>query len=295
MGHQGAQQHALYRRAAERHWGALPAHVHDGHALHACMVHGPSGVFFCCMYAAATTALGHSRCEVARILSSCAVPLCLQKLVRKRVLGSGPYGALRASYSSDGQAIVTLFKVGVCRLLGTDWGADRGGDDNGRRACLCCVHNDARGPACRLQDGSFYVWASGTFALLRSFTLPVAPALRVLQSTFVSSPDGQLVVAGGANVPLLYVYSAISGALLHTVVLPSPPSLSSLQQQQQEQQHAGAGGDDEALALGSALVGVQQLQFLEDSATVAGASTARHLQAAVCCWPHVLQERVALC
>ena len=58
----------------------------------------------------------------------------------------------------------------------------------------------------RMQDGSFYVWSVRNFALVRSFTLPSAPQLRPLQQTFAVSPDGQLLVAGGAGLPVLLVY-----------------------------------------------------------------------------------------
>lgn len=125
-----------------------------------------------------------------------------------------------------------------------------------------------------LQDGSFYVWAAGSFALLRSFTLPVAPALRTLQSTFALSPDGQLLVSGASGVPLLFVYSAISGALLHAVVLPAPDTAAAAAGGVQLQQSGAAGSKRQEplppLELGASLAGAQQLQFLEDAVTVAG-------------------------
>ena len=37
--------------------------------------------------------------------------LALQKLHRKRILGSGPYGALQAAFTPDDESIVTQFKV----------------------------------------------------------------------------------------------------------------------------------------------------------------------------------------
>eukprot|EP00198_Chlamydomonas_reinhardtii_P012485 XP_001701822.1 centriole proteome protein [Chlamydomonas reinhardtii] len=179
----------------------------------------------------------------------------LQKLRRKRVLGSGPYGAVQASYTPDGLAIVTQFK-----------------------------------------DGSFYVWAAGNFTLLRSFTLPLGPALRPAQSAFALSPDGQWLVACGAGLPLLLLYSIIGGELLYGVGLPAPPT--ALDQAAAGQAadaaaaaaaaaegHAGAAqlppaghleGPAAATALAATLpmaVGATQVRFLPDSATVAALLT----------------------
>ena len=44
-----------------------------------------------------------------------------QKLHRKRVLGSGPYGALRASYTPDDECLVTQFKVGEGAKAAVIW------------------------------------------------------------------------------------------------------------------------------------------------------------------------------
>ncbi|PNW86118.1 hypothetical protein CHLRE_02g074000v5 [Chlamydomonas reinhardtii] len=179
----------------------------------------------------------------------------IKKLRRKRVLGSGPYGAVQASYTPDGLAIVTQFK-----------------------------------------DGSFYVWAAGNFTLLRSFTLPLGPALRPAQSAFALSPDGQWLVACGAGLPLLLLYSIIGGELLYGVGLPAPPT--ALDQAAAGQAadaaaaaaaaaegHAGAAqlppaghleGPAAATALAATLpmaVGATQVRFLPDSATVAALLT----------------------
>ncbi|GLC56049.1 hypothetical protein PLESTB_001059000 [Pleodorina starrii] len=182
----------------------------------------------------------------------------LKKLRRKRVLGSGPYGALQASYTPDGQAVVTHFK-----------------------------------------DGSFYVWSVGNFALLRSFTLPVAPALRPAQASFCLSPDGQLLVACGPSLPVLLVYSVIGGALRYGVGLPAAPSQLDVGVDAAAAAAAGAAAaaaaaaeaaagavalpppgmeprSAAAAALASKLpmaVGVQQAVFLPDSATVAAMLT----------------------
>ncbi|KAG2425932.1 hypothetical protein HXX76_013306 [Chlamydomonas incerta] len=178
----------------------------------------------------------------------------VKKLRRKRVLGSGPYGAVQARYTPDGLAIVTQFK-----------------------------------------DGSFYFWTAGNFTLLRSFTLPMGPALRPAQSAFALSPDGQWLVACGAGLPLLLLYSVIGGELLHGVGLPAPPT--ALDQAVADQAagavaaaaaaegRAGAAqlppvgrleGAAAAAALAATLpmgVGATQVRFLPDSATVAALLT----------------------
>lgn len=147
-----------------------------------------------------------------------------------------------------------------------------------------------------LQDGSFYVWAAGNFTLLRSFTLPLGPALRPAQSAFALSPDGQWLVACGAGLPLLLLYSIIGGELLYGVGLPAPPT--ALDQAAAGQAadaaaaaaaaaegHAGAAqlppaghleGPAAATALAATLpmaVGATQVRFLPDSATVAALLT----------------------
>ncbi|KAG2434986.1 hypothetical protein HYH02_011985 [Chlamydomonas schloesseri] len=179
----------------------------------------------------------------------------VKKLRRKRVLGSGPYGAVQAAYTPDGVAIVTQFK-----------------------------------------DGSFYVWTAGNFALLRSFTLPLGPALRPAQSAFALSPDGQWLVACGTNLPVLLLYSVIGGELLHGVGLPALPTTldQAVAGQAVEtvaaaavaaEAQAGAAqlpppGRQEGTAAAAALaatlpmaVGATQVRFLPDSATVAALLT----------------------
>ncbi|GLI62439.1 hypothetical protein VaNZ11_005060, partial [Volvox africanus] len=171
----------------------------------------------------------------------------LKKLRRKRVLGSGPYGALQASYTADGLAVVTHFK-----------------------------------------DGSFYIWSVGNFALVRSFTLPVAPSLRPLQTAFCLSPDGHLLVSCGPTLPVLLVYSVIGGTLRYGVGLPAPPAQLDVDTATAAAEGGAAGAavlpsvdaedprSQSAAALAAKLpmsVGVQQVEFLPDSATVAAMMT----------------------
>lgn len=85
------------------------------------------------------------------------------------------------------------------------------------------------------------MWSIAAFKLTRSFTLPTAHMLRSLQQTFALSPDGQLLVSGGAS-PLLFVFNVVAGAFLYALRLPDSP-----------------GG-----------TGTQQLHFLPDSSTLAG-------------------------
>jgi hypothetical protein len=75
-------------------------------------------------------------------------------LRRKRALGGGPYGALQASWTSDGTGVVVLFRDGSLH----SW---------------ACADN-AGGPA--------PLW---------SMTLPTAAALRPQQCAFALSPDGE--------------------------------------------------------------------------------------------------------
>ena len=57
--------------------------------------------------------------------------LALQKLHRKRILGSGPYGALQAAFTPDDESIVTQFKV-------CDYEGSRGGS-LGKRGVPTCM------------------------------------------------------------------------------------------------------------------------------------------------------------
>ncbi|MEW5298376.1 MAG: hypothetical protein WDW36_001506 [Sanguina aurantia] len=83
----------------------------------------------------------------------------IKTLTRKRVLGSGPYGARQAVFSPDEQSIMAAFKDGSFYAWST------------------------RG--------------IGTTAPLHSFTLPVAPAARTLQQCLALSADGELMVGSG--------------------------------------------------------------------------------------------------
>ncbi|EFJ44153.1 hypothetical protein VOLCADRAFT_95633 [Volvox carteri f. nagariensis] len=246
----------------------------------------------------------------------------IQKLRRKRVLGSGPYGALQASYTADGQAIVTQFKVqrSMWGRLGIEqqkqaksetlspgqiWGGGCGRECDGGQEDARFSMRAAR--AVRepesLTDGSFFIWSVGNFALVRSFTLPVAPPLRPLQTTFCLSPDGQLLVSCGPTLPVLLVYSVIGGFLRYGIGLPAPPSQLDTGRGVGEgaagaaAATAGAAAAKEAAAGAAALpalgadgtglpaaaaalaaklsmaIGVRQVAFLPDSATVAAMLT----------------------
>ena len=92
-----------------------------------------------------------------------------------------------------------------------------------------------------LQDDSFWLWDAATLTLQRKISQPIpGPAQPACRCSAVS-PDGQLLVAGGAA-PLLFVWSLPTGQLLHAVHLP----------------------------LTEGVFGTVQLQFLPDNTTVAG-------------------------
>lgn len=107
--------------------------------------------------------------------------LSTQKLQRSRSLAGGPHGALLAVFTADEQHIVAGFR-----------------------------------------DGSFHMWAADTGAAIRSFmappsVLPEGVAGHYLlcsqglgMATFAVSRDSQLLVAGGAHLPVLLVFSLVS-------------------------------------------------------------------------------------
>ncbi len=135
-----------------------------------------------------------------------------------------------------------------------------------------------------VQDGSFYVWSAGSFALLRSFTLPVAPTLRPAQTTYALSPNGQLLVSAGPTLPVLLLYNIIAGQLLYGVGLPARPTGTDVlagvavmdDESPEEAAAAAALGVSGSTALATVMpmsVGVVQVQFLPDSCTVAALLT----------------------
>lgn len=159
-----------------------------------------------------------SNCLHVSSLPALPVPMCaLQKLQRKRVLGSGPYGAVKGAYSADKQEIITAFKVRPVTPTFTAQQASMHICWTRVHACVC------------MQDGSFFVWSAKAFKLARSFTLPVAHMLRSMQQTFALSPDGQLLVSGGSS-PLLLVFNVVSGIFLYALRLPGVPSGTGAQQ-----------------------------------------------------------------
>lgn len=139
------------------------------------------------------------------------------------------------------------------------------------------------------QDGSFYVWSAGSFVLLRSFTLPVAPTLRPAQTTYTLSPNGQLLVSAGPTLPVLLVYNIIAGQLLYGVGLPARPTGTDMlagvavvdDEAPGEAAAAAALGVSGSAGLAAFMpmsVGVVQVQFLPDSSTVAALLTDGSMQ-----------------
>lgn len=68
-----------------------------------------------------------------------------------------------------------------------------------------------------------HAWSLQSFTPLRSFSFGAASSVQQLPGSFCLSPDGLLAVAVGPQLPLLLVFNAQTGTLLHGVRLPMYP------------------------------------------------------------------------